>query len=387
MSCPVSECWYVMSLKINAFKFANRYQGSDICVLSKSTLLLFAFTLIYLLFSTNSIIQAQSPQQEITIDVHAVTIEWSPDGSLIALGTENGVWIYTTDLQFVTTLPDYTQQVVSLSWSPDSQRLAGVGYPYQAGVELYVPVFTSSLLIWQRGSNNNFSLIQRFDYPEQANIVRVEWSPTGTYLASVISEYLPRSDTAFGDIEIRDTSTPNWEIVSHLQNSYRAMYADVAWSPDGSLIASGAEAWCYELRPCNMVGEPVNGTIVFLANPTTGERVSYAYTGLPTHGISWSLDNQIAVAAAEIRIYDSTLTNILYENTSYRQYGLKWMPNQTELLLWSYDGEINIIDSTNFESRFSLTVPNFQALSLSPANNQIVILNNSHTIAMYNLAP
>jgi WD40 repeat protein len=340
---------------------------------------------LLVIFAACLLVRGQSPMQETLLGVNGVTVEWSPDGTLIAVGTENGVQIYTFNLQLVTTLPDYAQQVVSLSWSPDSQRLAGAGYPYQAGVELYVPVFTSSLLVWQRGLDNNFSLVQRIDYPEQPNIVYVEWSPTGTYLASVISEYLPRSDTAFADIEIRNTATPNWEIVSHLQNSYRAMYADVAWSPDGSLIASGAEAWCYELRPCNRDGEPVAGTIVFVVNPFTGERISYSYTGLTAYGIAWSLKDQIAVASSEIRIYDSTLTRVDGEITHHAPYRLAWLPDQTELLLWSHRGEINIVDAGNFRSRFSLIIPDFQDLSLSPDGNQIAVLTGSSMLEIYSL--
>jgi WD40 repeat protein len=350
------------------------------------TLPLLVILTIYLLVGRNVFVQAQSPQQETTLGVNAVTVEWSPDGTLIAVGTESGVVIYDTNLRPVTALPGYTEQVISLSWSPDSQRLAGIGYPYEYDITfLYVPVITSSLLVWQRDINNNFSLEKRIDYPNQNNVVQVEWSPNPNeaMLAVRESEYLPNEDLAFGSITVWDTT--NWEIESTLQNTYREMYGNLAWKPDGTLLAGGGEAWCYELRPCNIASESVVGNIIFVINPSTGQRIYFDYQGGQVQGISWSTNNQIAIIAIGIRVYDSTLTTIIGETTGYRQYGLKWMPSQTELLLWSRNGEINIVDTSNFESRFNLIIPDFQDLSLSSDGHQIVVLTDAQMIALYDI--
>jgi hypothetical protein len=328
---------------------------------------------------------SQEASNQVDLSVNAVTVEWSPDGSLIAVGTEIGVKLYNANLEEIGVLPDYSQQVVSLSWSPDSQQLAGVGYPYEAGMEIWIPVFTSSLLIWERNENDSFLLIHQFDYADQKNVVDVEWSPNGGYLAARTSENIERTDFAYGDIEIWDTKT--WEIQSRLQGTFREMLSDLAWSPDSALLASSGEARCDEIRPCNAIDETITGMIVFTINPSTGQRVSYTFSGAYTFGVSWSLNNQIAIASTTIRIYDSNLSTLIRETVDYDEYRLAWMPNQTELLLWSFSGKIDIVDSLNFESRFHLELPEMEALSLSPDGRSLAIIDTAQTLSLYDIPP
>lgn len=55
-------------------------------------------------------------------------LEWSPDGSRLALGTATAIWIYRADAPTQSPLRlDGIEEVHSIVWSPDSLRLAGAG--------------------------------------------------------------------------------------------------------------------------------------------------------------------------------------------------------------------------------------------------------------------
>lgn len=128
----------------------RRYKGRTYYAISLNRLfLLILFTLsICLSITQTTPVFAGDVLYETVVDVPVITAEWSPDGSLLAVGTTTGAIIYNQELQEIETLPNANERIVSLSWEPTSSRLAGVLYPHDHLEDPVVPpTMVSSLLI------------------------------------------------------------------------------------------------------------------------------------------------------------------------------------------------------------------------------------------------
>jgi WD40 repeat protein len=144
-------------------------------------------------------------------------VEWSPDGSLLAVsqGDVVGIWDVETGEELRTFEGD-TFFVTSLAWSPDGNKLAALG---------------NRVVVWGLNTGQNFDVLE---FPDnEANAGTVDWSPDSENLALIRWNYDP--DNPFGKItQIWYESTNE---VTNLGNRLSHDQPAAKWSPDGKMIA------------------------------------------------------------------------------------------------------------------------------------------------------
>jgi len=144
--------------------------------------------------------------------VHEVV--WSPDGTCLASGSDDKtvqIWDASTGVR-LKTYDGHSESVTAVTWSPDGKCIAS------GSSDGMIQVWDTSTgsQVWHYDAHSNHS------WP------CLRWSPDGTRIAS-----LGRGDST---VDIWDAST------GELIQTYRghsSLVEAIAWSPDGSYIASG----------------------------------------------------------------------------------------------------------------------------------------------------
>ena len=149
-------------------------------------------------------------------DLRVKSVTWSPDGSLIASGLDDGsilIWNFATG-SVVETLIEHQEAVVSLDWNPDG-RLASAAED-------------GRILIWDvPAASVTLELIG----VHQSSVESVDWGPDGLLASS--------SDD--GRIAIWDTATGEARAI--VRAPYKRSINDLAWSPDGTQLAFGGNSY------------------------------------------------------------------------------------------------------------------------------------------------
>lgn len=149
-------------------------------------------------------------------DLRVKSVTWSPDGSLIASGLDDGsilIWDFATG-SVVETLNEHQEAVVSLDWNPDG-RLASAAED-------------GRILIWDVPAA---SVTMELFGVHQSLVESLDWGPDGLLASS--------SDD--GRIAIWDTATG--EVRATVRAPYKRSINDVAWSPDGTQLAFGGNSY------------------------------------------------------------------------------------------------------------------------------------------------
>jgi WD40 repeat protein len=170
------------------------------------------------------------------------SVAFSPDGRRLALGgidaSLNGIlWVYDTSTwEMVSTFPVKGQNVLALVFSPDGSIL------YSSGTD-------GSIRVWNMSDG---TLLAHFSNKPQANSIAL--SPDGSLLASI---YCSKSETygcSKGGVTI-------WRVPDgKMLISFSDIAHAVAFSPDGSLLATGGGYYDSSVRfrytaSWNSVGE------------------------------------------------------------------------------------------------------------------------------------
>lgn len=134
----------------------------------------------------------------------------SPDHRWLALATYLGVWLYPLDRPNSARLLSPKSQAITVSWSPDSSRLAG-------------SYSNNTIQVWDVVSGGNSITVETSSYAAS-----LAWSPDGNYLA-----------IGSGDKIVRIWHAPSEKTISRLEGHSDTVGA-LAWSPDGRQIASGS---------------------------------------------------------------------------------------------------------------------------------------------------
>ena len=141
---------------------------------------------------------------------------WSPDGSMLLLGTEgDGVGevlvVDTETWQVVRRFQPHWGSAQVLEWAPDGETLA-VGVNYAAAIGLY---------------DADLRHLRTVELGEGGDVFDLSFSPDGRYLAAGRSG---------GGVDVLDTGS--WRPVHETASMHTGHVNDVEWLPDSSTVVS-----------------------------------------------------------------------------------------------------------------------------------------------------
>jgi len=268
-------------------------------------------------------------------------IEWSVDGNLQAIG----YWDYTVEIRDVSTgqtvrtleIPHYTD----IAWSPlPHPELLAVGH---WGGILIFDVTTGNVVTDIRG-------------PVFPAVTTIAWSPDGTRLAAGHQMDSMTGEGARGISSVWDATGQFLMTFDSSPHLYRVN--SVAWSPDGTRIASagidGVMIWntvsgvkeadleAEEVRRVSWSpdgGRLIAGGLRFSAkvwDGSTYQFLSNIEIGDIVEDIAWRPDGQqIALLLSnKLRIIDGNTYEILYDSphSPVGPRGLAWSPDGSQLV-------------------------------------------------------
>jgi len=234
----------------------------------------------------------------------ACTAAWSPDGTYIVSGSSDNtvqIWNATTGILYFT-YRGHSESVDSVAWSPDGTYIASAEH-YGKG-QIWEVTTGSSIASFDGGRN-------------------IVWSPDGTRIASI----------KFGRVQIWDVTTGDKIITYHGHDDVPRLPASdgtievsedegaraVAWSPDGTRIASGGD-----------------DNTAQIWNATTGKLLlTYRGHSSSVHLVVWSPDGMhIASVGGDttVQIWDVASGTLLLTYRGHSQW--------TNVVAWSPNGKL-----------------------------------------------
>ncbi len=278
-------------------------------------------------------------------------VAWSPDGTRIASASGDmtvQIW-KPTDGTLIRTYTGHSSAVYSAAWMPNSSTVASSSDD-------------GSIHVWDADSG---TLLHQHQTPSP--LLHIAWSPNGRYLA-------------YGNQEKQDTLFQVWEpasnrvIASHPISAFQ-FPPDVAWSPDGTRIASnGYEVDVWDAFSGNLslpviqtfANNPEISTVVWSPDGNTivggGYAIIYVWkaadgtllggSGVGSgqiNAIAWSPDGQSIVSASlsnivEVRHPSNIVGNpvLSYVGHAAQVYSVAWSPDGTRIASASADRTVQI---------------------------------------------
>jgi WD40 repeat protein len=265
-------------------------------------------------------------------------VAWSPDGQLLATGTQEpqeksgfvDIFEAATGRKIQSLPFEGHESLHGVAWSPDNQRVAAaLGRP-------------GGVVVWNRSSGQQVLNVVAHDSEARS----VAWSPDGRLLASGGLDYLVH----LWDV---DTERKIFTFSEHRDN-----IGSVLWSPDGKRIAS--RSWAGEIK----VWEPSTGEVLLALSQPKGSAADGQYS------ISWSPGGDRLAACythGEIIVWDAStgrkIHQILGHTSDLR--AVAWSPDGKRLASGGYDRFVKIWDAQT--GRELLALPGHQQIIYSLA--------------------
>jgi WD40 repeat protein len=236
----------------------------------------------------------------------AYTLDWSPDGKILAVGSGFEITLLSDDLKETIAVMKPAGGALGVTWSPNGKQLATVnGFRNP----------TISLWDWDR-TNNRLTLNKQIR--AGSDQYGVAWSPNGKMLATLGND----RQTV---IQIWDANT--WKEIRNFELDYENPRRALNWSTDSTTIYDAGEANGQVV----MFGLNIaNGLVGDLAKTPLGQADVFAISPDAT---------KIAIAGSQgkIRIFDSALPKLLMEFQSVNQpVDMVWNPNGMTLAILDY---------------------------------------------------
>ena len=274
------------------------------------------------------------------------SLSWSPDSKRLASSSLDGtIKIWDKEhRKCVNQLKGWLNKAVSVSWSPDGNYISSNSNDFQ-------------IQLWNTQT-------QQCRYINNPHIhynpeTLLQWSPNGKYIAN-----------GARDRSIRIWDRDTGECIQVLTGHHTGVNS-VSWSPDGKYLASGAD-----------IG------ILRIWDSSTGDCLSTLDTHQQNHIfiVSWSPNGKFLATGAHdrtVRIWNvktSKCYRILQIHTEIIG-SLSWAPNSRYLISCSLDNTVSVWDIEN--NIYKIVRAN--AISWSPDGKYIAISSTGNNIKIYTL--
>ena len=294
-------------------------------------------------------------------------LAWSPDGSRIATGSDDGVRVWDAVTGESLFSLEHGSKVRSVAWSSDDGRIAtGFG----DGVRVWDAVTGENVLSLEHGhkvwsvawspdgsriATGSFGAAQVWDAVTGKELLSLEcghgvksvaWSPDGSRIVG---------GSTFDDLRVWDAVTGK-ELLSL---GYGRGVESVVWSPDGSRIATGSD----------------EGVRVWDA--VTGKELLSLERGHGVKSVVWSPDSsRIATGSfGAARVWDAvTGKELLSLERGRGVESVAWSPDSRRILTKTRRNEIRIWDVTSGEqaSFFITALPEGERVVLSADRTKVI---------------
>jgi WD40 repeat protein len=284
---------------------------------------LVVFTTLTLMLSLSGLsIAAQELSESVVI--HAV--EWSPDGTMLAMGLSDGsIEIRSTDNRLLLSISASTEPVFVIDWHPDGTKLASSGL---AGTVNIWNISDPEYL--QGDSIASWSVTQ-------GSTIALEWNSNGSLIAWGNEGASERSPNFF-IADIREYKIFN--------SFYTTGVSDIAWHPHQSdLIAVGNMTGLYLFNSEYQGVEGAYGRKVLSSDVLLGSNQN-------TTEVSWNSDGTkiaFGLDTGQVYIVDAVTFQQLnhWDLHNDAVTAIDWHPSENFIATASNDGTLKIIDLEN----------------------------------------
>ena len=215
--------------------------------------------------------------------IQVLKVAWSPDGSRIASSEGGPVTEYPYSVQIweaenakhLFSYRNHSAAISTLAWSPDGTRIASGSYDG-----------TLHVWQWENGTRD-------VTYRHPGWVHAIAWSPNGTLIGVALDDYM---------CHIWDTRVHQPRFIYQAHDGLRSLFpfaytADLAFSPDGSMLLTGSSDSVVQIR------STTTGELVYTRACTDDDERSHA-DGIVT--VAWSPQQQLialAVLDGTVRIW------------------------------------------------------------------------------------
>jgi WD40 repeat protein len=257
-------------------------------------------------------------------DIYAV--DWHPDGQVLAVATENGLWLFDSSLEEIGQLIGHTDAVYWVDWNEAGTRLASASK--DTTVRIWNTVDTSPTY---------GTTIQTLHDSDQ--ITFVGWAPLvndNRLVTTTISEIFESSEGATVTQTIRIWNADSGQIEHQLGEVTRGAF-EVVWSPDSSSVT--ASGLVTNLGFVVSTWNAQTGQIMGTSNPFLERIIS----------MSWRPNtNTITLADANARIFFVDASNFqrqaLLNYSTYSLFTLDWDSSGDQFAIGDRRGNILVLD-------------------------------------------
>lgn len=274
------------------------------------------------------------------------SVAWSPDSSQLASASDDGtvrIWnAVTGECVYEQAVgrrrpprrtfsnQTFMTEVRSVAWSPDGSRLA----------------LANDLVVWLLDPLSNTNTERLDDHTSL--VMSVDWSPNGRWLASADED---------GTVRIWNTGTGQ---CVHERTVAPEGLNSVAWSPDGSRLASGGDHMRVHVHDVgwSVAGRVPSGVRRWWRSAGDLGRVLSGHTGCVS-SVAWSPDGSRLASASNgnrmgpgpsdrtVRVWDTAIgecEHVLF-GPSLGVWSVGWSPNGRWLASANFDGTVRVWDA------------------------------------------